>query len=51
MHADLLGVLREGFWYSGMRTVKLVKIVCDCNKPWYLCAVVLAGTKMVTCNL
>jgi len=51
MHIDLSGVLRGGVWYSGMRTVKLGNILCDYSKIWYLCAVVLAGTKVFTCNL
>lgn len=50
MHIDLSGVLREGVCYSGMRTAKLGDILCDRNKPWYFCALVLAGTKMFTCN-
>lgn len=46
MHIDLLGVLREGFWYSGMRTAKLGNIFCDYNEPWYLYTMGLSGTYM-----
>lgn len=51
MHIDLSGVIREGFWYSGLRTVKLGSILGDDNKLWYLCALLLAGAKMFTWNL
>lgn len=47
MHIDLSGVLREGFWYSGIRTVKLGNILCDYSKLWYLCAVVFGRDKNV----
>lgn len=51
MRIDLSGARREGVWYSGMRTVKLGDILCESNKLWYACVVVLAGTKMFTWHL
>lgn len=43
-----VGNARRGVWYSGMRTVKLGNIMCDCNMLWYMYAVGLAGTERFT---